>query len=385
MQIVLISPVSPFDPRNGHRLAVLSDIHALLDNKFDIGLIAFTYEDEEDSIPDLCPTVRIPAGTGGFVSRFARGLFKRLPPSAERLYSKAAREAICQALRKWCPEIVIIDDASVAGYIPDIRSIVPNAKIVLRSHNVMHDVRMEQLSRAKGATRPAIAFDSHRYVDMERAAVLSSDHHWAITDADAVRMEKLYNRAGHCLTVSVPLERYQSVHADHGQRNGFVHVGSLDYRRRVDLSNFLDNCWPLILNADQAASLTLAGELKGDPIRRQNVTYAGRVASDALIYSRSRFAVNFQSSPGGVKLKTLTSLAAGRTLLSTKEGVEGIGIKSGQEFLDIDHFLGRDDLHSVMNDSNGTTSIAEAGRRYVSKHHSRPAVAKQILNLIEQV
>lgn len=385
MEIVLISPVSPFDPRDGHRLAVLSDVHALIDNKMDLGIIAFTYQGECDSIPDLCPTVRVAAGSGGFASRFVRGLFKGLPPSAERLYNSAARETICRTLRKWCPSLVIIDDASVAGYIPDVRAIVPNAKIVLRSHNVMHDVRMEQLNRAKGACRPAIAFDSRRYLELERAALLSSDDHWAITDADAKRMTELYSRPGRCLTVSIPFERYQSMLSQQGQTNGFVHVGSLDFRRRADLSNFLHMSWPRILKADRAASLTLAGALTGDPIPGQNVTYAGRVASDADMYSRSRFALNFQSSPGGVKLKTLTSMAAGRTLLSTKEGVAGINIDSGREFLDIDHFLGRDDLPSILNDFQATRSIADAGRQYVGKHHSRPAVAKRILNLIEAV
>jgi hypothetical protein len=385
MEIVLISPVSPFDPSNGHKIAVLSDVHALLDNGADLGVIAFTYEGEADSIPDLCPTVRVAAGSGGFASRFFRGLFKGLPPSAERLYSSEAREAVCGSIRKWSPRIVIIDDTSVSGYIPDIRAIVPNATIVLRTHNVMHDIRMEQLSRAKGPSRPAIAYDCARYVEFERTAVLSSDRHWAITEADSKRIEELYQRPGQCLTVSVPFDRYHALHSDQGQRNGFVHVGSLDFRRRTDLCQFLDSSWPRIIAADPSAVLTLAGELKGKPIRAQNVNYAGRVESDVEVYGRARFALNFQSSPGGVKIKTLTSLAAGRTLLSTREGVEGIAIKSGREFFDIDHFLGRDDLRWLLSDVRSTQSVAEAGRHYVGVHHSRSVVAGQILNLMDRV
>ena len=385
MEMVLISPIIPFDPRTGYALAVLSDVRALLDNKIDLGVIAFTYGDEVNSIPDLCPTVRIPAGSGGFAARFLRGLFKGLPPSAERLYGSAQRTAVCDALRKWQPEVVIIDDTSVSGYIPDVRSIVPHAKVVLRSHNVMHDIRKEHLGRVKGPSRPAIAFDCKRYIDFERAAVLSSDDHWAITEADAQRMYELYQRPGKCLTVSVPMERYESLPPDQGQRNGFAHVGCLDFRRRNDLCDFLDRAWPRILKVDESASLTLAGELKGGPIPARNVSYAGRVPNDMEIYSRARFALNFQSSPGGVKLKSLTSMAAGRTLISTREGVEGIAIKSGREFFDIDHFLDKDDLHSVLNDVGATQSIANAGRQYVGAHHSRPAVAKRILKLIEAV
>ena len=385
MEVVLISPVSPFDPRDGHRLAVLSDVHALLDNGIDLGVVAFTYEGESDTMPNLCPTVKIAARKGGFASRFCRGLLKSLPPSAERLYSGHSNTTLCAALREWSPRIVVIDDTSVAGYISDIRRLLPHAKVVLRSHNVMHDVRSEQLKRAKGLTRAAIAFDCNKYIELEKEAVLSSDHHWAITAADAERVNELYGRQGKCLTVSIPFERYESLPSDQGQSNGFAHVGSLDFRRRDDLSHFLDRSWPRILEADQGASLTLAGEMKGDPIPARNVNYAGRVASDADVYSRSRFALNFQSSPGGVKLKTLTSLAAGRTLLSTREGVQGIDIKSGTEFFDIDRFLERTDLQSVLSDVRATQSVADAGRQYVNTRHSRQAVARQVLNLIEGV
>jgi hypothetical protein len=385
MDVAIISPVSPFDPRDGHRLAVLSDVHALLDNRIDLGVIAFTYKGDTDSMPSLCPSVKVPAGAGGFVSRFTRALWNGLPPSAERLYGSKARELVRETLRNWSPRIVVVDDTSVAGYIPEIRSILPNAKVVLRTHNVMHDVRSEQIRRATGPSRAAIAFDCKRYTEFERTAVLASDRHWAITQADAHRIDELYRRPGRCLTVSVPFERYQSLLSDQGQRNGFVHVGCLDFRRRADLSDFLGKSWPRILKADQGASLTLAGDLRGNPIPAQNVNYAGRVKSDADMYSRFRFALNFQSSPGGVKLKTLTSLAAGRTLLSTREGVEGIDIKSGREFLDIDDFLARNDLQTLLNDAQVTQPIADAGRHYVTTQHSRKAVAKQMANLIEGV
>ena len=385
MDIALISPVSPFDPRDGHRLAVLSDVYAFLDNKFDLGVIAFRYPGESDSMHELCPTIRLTAGSGGFGVRFARSLWKNLPPSAERLYSSESRQAISQALMKWAPRIVIIDDTSVAGYIPDIKNALPNVQIVLRTHNVMHDVRTEQTKRAKGPSKRAIAFDCERYIEFERRALTSSDHHWAITPADEQRLNHLYGRGGKCLTVSIPFERYESLSSDQGQRNGFAHVGSLDFRRRADLTNFLDRSWPQILKADAAAFLTLAGDLKGTPIQARNVSYAGRVKSDADIYGRARFALNFQSSPGGVKLKTLTSLAAGRTLLSTSEGVEGVDIKHGREFFEMEQFLSMTDLQSVLNDVRATQSIADAGRNYVAQRHSRKSVAKQMLNLIEGV
>lgn len=385
MDVVLISPVSPFDPRDGHRMAVLSDVCAVLDNHLELGVIAFTYGAGTDSIAELCPTLRIAAARGGFASRFVRGCFKNFPHSAERLYSSAAHETIRSGLRKWSPKVVIIDDTSVSGYIADVREICPKASIVLRTHNVMHDVRMGQLSRVTGLSRSAIALDARRYVDLERAAVLASDCHWAITESDARRMSELYQRPAECLTVSISFERYGSLAATQGRPNGFVHIGSLDFRRRTDLCQFLDNRWPRILGASSSATLTLAGEMQGKPVKARNVGYMGRVADDVEIYKSARFAFNFQSSPGGVKIKTLTSLAAARTLLSTGEGVEGLAVRPGFEFFDIDHFLERKDLDHMLSDREATKGVAEAGREYVCRHHSRRAVARQFQNMLDRV
>src|SRR6185312_4341684 len=150
MDIVLISPVSPFAAPDGHRLAVLSDLSAILDNGLRAGMISFTYDGEENVTPPLCANRTIPALNGGFAHRFIRGLFKGQPPSAERLYSSSASRLVRSALSEWKPPVVIIDDASVSGYVPLIREVLPDAKVILRSHNVMHDVRMEQLQRTAG-------------------------------------------------------------------------------------------------------------------------------------------------------------------------------------------------------------------------------------------
>src|SRR4051794_15394061 len=112
MDIALISPVSPFGPPDGHRLAVLSDVNAILDNKLRLGLITFTYGNENQAATPVCENRTIPALGGGFAYRFVRSLFKGQPPSAERLYSREASAQIRKTLGDWKPSIVVIDDAS---------------------------------------------------------------------------------------------------------------------------------------------------------------------------------------------------------------------------------------------------------------------------------
>ncbi len=382
MDVAIISPVSPFDPRDGHQLAVLSDVHAVLDSGLTLGLIAFTYGDDHSPQSTPCAAGLISARPGGAASRLVRGLLRGMAPSLERLYTAEARIQVRDALKRWRPGVVIIDDASVAGYVPLVRELLPRARVILRSHNVMHDVRREQLASTSGILRAPVHFDCRKYLAFEREAVVCCDEHWSITEADAARMVELYGRPCGHLSVSLPLERYTKLDVASGKSNRFVHVGTIDFRRRSDLSTFLQLNWPQILKSDPGAGLTMAGKVYGATIPAKNVTYLGPVSDDTDVFRNGRFALNFQNSTGGLKLKTLTSMAAGRVLFSTKHGVEGLPVVSGQHYWDMSIALSKDNLRVILGDEVAGKLIAEAGRQYVADSHSRRAISQQFQTLL---
>lgn len=382
MDIAVISPVSPFEPRDGHTLAVLSDVHAVLDNGLSLGVIAFTYGSEKAPGNIPCATKLIEARKGGAVSRFFRGFVKGLAPSLERLYTSDATLQIRAALKAWMPKVVILDDASVAGYVNLVREIVPNARVILRSHNVMHDVRKEQLEATAGLLRLPVRFDCQRYIAFERRAVQTCDEHWSITQADAQRMIALYGRPCSHFSVSLPVESYTRLSIDAGRNSRFIHVGTVDFRRRSDLKHFMSVSWPKLLAVNPEATLTMAGKLYGSTIKAPNVTYMGPVASDTEIYNQGRWALNFQRRTGGLKLKTLTSMAAGRVLISTPQGVEGLPLSSGHQYWDLNTLLDARNVAEILRDDRNAKAMAEAGREYVVSQHSRTVVAKQFQRLL---
>jgi hypothetical protein len=343
-------------------------------------VLTFLYNSEKPGGAIQCDTRYFPVGKGSFAIRLLRGLVGNVPPASERLYTRESITGIRRALREWKPGVVIVDDVAMGGYISHIRDTVPAAKIILRTHNVMRDVRRDQLERTTGPTRIAVEFDSNRYYKFERASVENADANWAITQADADRITELYGRPSGLLSVSIPMERYNKISVDEGQGNHFIHVGTLDFRRRYDLKSFLQHSWPKVRAADAKAVVTFAGTLHGKAIYAPGVSYAGRVDDDAHVYRQGRFSLNFQQTTGGIKLKTLTSLAAGRALISTKHGIEGTPITSGEHYLDMGAFLSSR-MKDVMADTSGLQRMANAGRAWVEAHHSRKTVANQFNSL----
>jgi hypothetical protein len=112
------------------------------------------------------------------------------------------------------------------------------------------------------------------------------------------------------------------------------------------------------------------------------VTYAGRIEDDAAAYRKGRFALNFQNTTGGVKLKTLTSLAAGRTLVSTSKGVEGLRLVAGEHYWHMRSLLSTDRLADLIGDTETNKRIGNAGREWVLQNHSRAAIAAQFGTLL---
>ena len=44
LDIALLCPVTPFEQTDGHRMAMASDLQAILDNKLTVGVATFLYE-----------------------------------------------------------------------------------------------------------------------------------------------------------------------------------------------------------------------------------------------------------------------------------------------------------------------------------------------------
>ena len=387
MDVLLLAPVDPFTARGGHGMALASDVRAILDNGMSVGVLGLLYKNWGSGvkIPEAarCETRFFNAREGAFPLRFLRGLFAAMPPSLERLYPAEAIAGVRTALKEWQPSVVIVDDVSMAGYIPLVRDLAPSAKIILRTHNIMQDVRREHFDQTRGALRIAIALEYRRYLAFETRAMLACDAHWAISEEDAVRASYLYQRPSSTLSVSIEHERYTPIGLEEGLRSLFVHIGTLDYRRRVDFESFLRVSWPQIRAAAPHAAINFVGDMIGAPIEVPGATYTGPVKDDSEAYRKGRFALNFQNTSGGIKLKTLTSLAAGRTLISTPRGVEGFRLTAGIHFWDLASFLSSRNLAEVIQSVDHSNTMAQAGRQYVIDNHSRAAIAGDFARLLE--
>ena len=389
IDVLMLAPVYPFAEDNGHKIAVMSDVHAVLANGLRLALFAFWHHGQTEPSPGDAdfPVQVVPVRKGSRPVRFLRSLTSAFPPSVERLYSRHARQALACFARKTKPRLVIVNDFCLGGYIPLLREAAPGARIAARSHNVMADVCSHQLRGAPRRMKPVFALETSRWRRLEGGTLRTADCCWAITANDALRLRQIYGGPGvGYLPVSIKLEKYLAVPLAAGDDRTLVHLGTTDVRKYPDFLYFLRTTWPRLREAGADMRLILGGRFEGvRQLPADGVEYRGYVEDDASLFARGRYALNLQTSTGGIKLKSLTAMAAGRTLVSTTIGVEGIDIQPGMHYWNLEQMIAGGAVPWLSHDGAAPLEVARRGREWVSENHCAARVGRQFAALLEHL
>jgi hypothetical protein len=243
-----------------------------------------------------------------------------------------------------------------------------------------------QASQAHWLLRPIFKRELQRWTALEQLAVHSCEFIWAITQCDADAYQKAFGLANVAYwPVAIDLNRYVGLPIPVGDPDTMVHLGTLDSRKAPGLAQFLSRRWPELRTSNPRARLIVAGRVSMPIVLgAEECHYIGPVQSDVDVYREGRWSLNTQLVSAGVKLKSLTSMAAGRILLSTTVGVEGLDIIHGVHYLNYEILAAHGTLASIWDKTCPTASIAAAGREWVQKHHSLDVVSEKTAALIRR-
>lgn len=290
-------------------------------------------------------------------------------------------------------DVVQMETLYLTPYVDLVKEYAPTSKLVYRSHNVEHEIwkRIERQT-SNPLKKWYLGVLANRLMNFECKMLNHTDGLMAITsrDLEQYRQHGL-EKPAITLPIGLNFEKYKRNDTGLSDSPADVSfIGSLDWLPNTEgLQWMLEKVWPLVVAKLPSARFYIAGRHCPDWLKNGHwpgVKVVGEVP-DALefIISHHLVAVPLLSG-GGMRVKILEAMAAGRPVLSTPVGIEGIHAVNGVSALiaeDAESFA--DKIVWALNHPSELEKIAHEGRLLVEREFDNQKNADKAIDFFVEL
>ncbi len=293
-----------------------------------------------------------------------------------------------QKLRELCAaetfDLIQLEGLFTTPYISSIRA-NSQAPILLRQHNVEFRI-WEKLAAntPRGPKRWYLSLLARRLKKYEVSQLSKVDLVAAITEEDNRDMQQSCPGA-RIITAPAGIELPKNI--TEGNPLDIYHLGSMEWMpNKEGVQWLLGEVWPKVQAREPRAVLHLAGKgLSKDFFQElpKGVINHGEVPDAADWYEPFGISVVPLHSAGGIRMKTLEAMAAGKNVVSTSAGARGLPVQHHRELLiadSADAFA--DALLSLIQDAALRTRLRQEGRTRAAQYE-RLTLSKELLEQVK--
>jgi glycosyltransferase involved in cell wall biosynthesis len=300
-----------------------------------------------------------------------------------RFHTKAFEEKLVEILKHETFDIIHLEMLYMAAYMDVIRK-HSGAPIVLRAHNVEHKI-WERI--AGNCSNPLRKFYlNHLYKALKRFEIKtldSVDGIVAITPVDSASFTRLTTNKN-IISIpfgidlaTLPVDPVQPVEAS------LFHIGAMNwFPNEEGIKWLISEVWPEISERLPGLKLHLAGRYMPDWLTRlevRNITVDGEVPDVWQYMQRFSIMVVPLFSGSGIRIKIVEAMAAGKAIVTTTVGSEGINYVNGQ------HLLIADDAHAfadaivtLCKNNDLRRSLGENARKLIEIEHDNSKLIEEL-------
>lgn len=347
MKILLLCNKSPYPPSEGGPMAMNSIITGLVREGHKVKVMAFNsdkYSVDPENIPleyrqktgiefiDIVLKVKV-------IDAF-KNLFSDDSYHVKRFISEDFSKRLVEVLKAEEFDVVQLEMVYMAPYIDIIRE-HSNAKIVLRAHNLEHQIWERIAKKTRFFAKRWYINHLARTLKAYELSVLDKvDGVAAITNRDASFFRKVTSRPVIDVPFGVDIEKFKYNNKVKTTPD-FYHIGSMNWMPNEEAMRWLlDNVWDEVVEREPEAKLYLAGRNMPQWLlktKKTNVFVVGEVEDSHKFVSDHDVAVVPLLSGGGMRIKIIESMALGKTVISTMVGAEGIRYKEYENIIIADN------------------------------------------------
>lgn len=322
------------------------------------------------------------------ISDAVKNIFQKSSYNIDRFFQNEMDESLATFLKKKSFDIIQLEGIFVSPYIPTIRK-YHNGILSLRSHNVEHEIWGRLAQQTKNPLKKKyVSFLAKRLKKAEWKALSSVDVVVPITENDAACFRnELPNLKMHVTPAGIDLERW--IFKPTNKILNWYHIGAMDWMPNLDAVKwFLDEIHPNILKNLDGYQFHLAG--KNLPKDLKNVNQQGILAYEEVLDS-VQFCLDKDVCVvplrvgSGIRIKILEAMSAGKLVISSSIGIQGINVKENEHFLlanSISDFLSLIEKFRI-NQINVETIVKNA-RLYIEENYSTEAVCQSLLHFYQK-
>lgn len=396
MKILQLCNKPPYPAIDGGCIAMKNISLGLLQNKVKLKIISISTEKhpfEIDNFPkEFVNKTKI---EGVFIDTRVNIIdaFSALVTSdsynVSRFFSADFDKKIKETLLDGEYDFVHLESLFLTPYIGTIAR-YSKAKIVLRSHNLEHLI-WERLANLEGnkAKRIYLKHLSKKLKNYEHKVLNDVHGIAAISFEDTKRYQNL-NCEVPLITVPFGLDvsNYQPNYLKPKDKLKLFHIGSMDWSPNIEAINwFLDDIFPKL--DPNKIELHLAGKNMPDYIKNvkhKNVKIHGMVACALDFMSKYDVMIVPLLSGSGMRIKIIEGMALGKTIITTKIGLEGIGATHKKNILIAES---SEDFISLINwlnsNPNECIKIGQNARQFVEQHHDNKTIMKDLISFYNSI
>jgi len=319
-------------------------------------------------------------GIVGETLNYARHLPSPTPYAVQKFTSPRVRHLIEAGMRERRHDVIVCDFLSASRNFPRELT-TPTA---LFQHNVESALWERQASHEQQPLKRFVfGIEARKMARYERAAVARFHHIIAVSQHDRDLMSTMTDASRISVApTGVDLGGYRGAADSEPTEPLVVFVGSMDWEANVDgVFWFHENVWPRIRSIVPAAKLRIVGRKPSTRVRKLadnlDVEVTGEVPSVVDHLAEAAAVIVPLRVGGGTRLKIYEAMAAGRAVVSTRVGAEGLDVNDGRDIILADEPQAfADAVAGLLNDPTHRRSIAVAAAAQAARF-DWPAVVRQ--------
>lgn len=312
-------------------------------------------------------------------------LFSSDSYNISRFDNESFRQKLIALLRKQSYDVVQLESLYLAPYIGIIRS-HSNAKIVLRAHNVEHEI-WERMSANEpiALRRWYFEYSAKKLKKYEIDQLSAIDHLLAISPIDEQKFRLMgYRGDSHSIPIGLDLKEFDFKEVRSEPPLSVSFIGSLDWMPNIEgLNWFLEAIWPHLSTIFPNLKLHVAGRNCPDWIKQmegKNVVIEGEVKDSRSFLLKHPLSVVPLLSGSGMRAKIIESMALGRVVITTTLGLEGIAARDKQDILiadTIEEFIRK--FRFCYHHQRHLPIISQNARKLVEQNFNHLEIARNVL------